>query len=165
MPLRREGDESPGSVGARLDDVGKGVRRFVGLNGVLGAGVALVDLVIMIALGTDFPVTWAVVCFLFAFVPFGFLLSLIPPFLITILEHGLGRGFLLFGLFFVVNTLVDNVIKPKIMGEGLGITPLMIILSLLFWAFVLGPVGALMAIPLTIAIHKTLPILTAPSTS
>jgi len=96
---------------------------------------------------------------LFAFVPFGFMLSLIPPFLVTVLEYGVGRGLLLFVLFFVVNFIGDNVIKPKIMGEGVGLSPLVIILGLLGWGAVLGPMGALLAIPLTITLKQVLPIL------
>jgi predicted PurR-regulated permease PerM len=135
------------------------VRRFVGLNGMIGAVIAVIDLGIMAMLGTDGAVLWAVICFLFAFVPFGFMLSMIPPFILTMLEHGAGRALLLFGLFFAVNFIGDNVIKPKIMGEGLGLSPLLIVISLLVWGAVLGPMGALLAIPLTIAVKEILPIL------
>jgi predicted PurR-regulated permease PerM len=158
MPLTRPG-AAASAFAVRLDEVGRSVRRFIGLNGMLGAAAAVANLLVMIALGTDFPVIWAVLSFLFAFVPFGFLLSLIPPFLFTLLEHGGGRALALFVLFLVINTISDNVLKPKVMGEGLGISPLVIVLSLLVWMFVLGPVGALLAIPLTIAISKTLPLL------
>ena len=160
MPIRKFGDAAPGSLDARLDETAASVRRFVGLNGLLGAGAAAADLVVMLLLGTDFPLIWTVLCFFFAFVPFGFLVSLIPPLLLTLLEHGTSRAVLLFVLFFVINTIMDNVVKPKVMGEGLGFSPLAIILSLMIWAFVLGPVGAVLAIPLTIAVVKILPILT-----
>jgi AI-2 transport protein TqsA len=151
--------EDPGSVRHRLDQAMRMVRRFVGLNGMIGAVIAIIDLGIMAMLGTDGAVLWAVICFLFAFVPFGFMLSMIPPFILTLLEHGVGRALLLFGLFFVVNFIGDNVIKPKIMGEGLGLSPLLIVISLLVWGAVLGPMGALLAIPLTIALKEILPII------
>jgi predicted PurR-regulated permease PerM len=159
IPIIQVGGEGPGSVRHRLDQAMRMVRRFVGLNGMIGAVIALIDLGIMAMLGTDGAVLWAVICFLFAFVPFGFMLSLIPPFILTLLEHGVARGLLLFGLFFVVNFIGDNVIKPKIMGEGLGLSPLLIVISLLVWGAVLGPMGALLAIPLTIAVKEILPIL------
>jgi predicted PurR-regulated permease PerM len=158
MPLARPG-AGASAFALRLEELGKSVRRFVGLNGMLGAAAAVANFLVMIALGTDFPVIWAVLCFLFAFVPFGFLVSLIPPLLVTLLEHGGGRALALFVIFLVINTVADNVVKPKVMGEGLGISPLVIVLSLLVWMFVLGPVGALLAIPLTIAIGKTVPLL------
>jgi AI-2 transport protein TqsA len=160
LPLVRVDETPPGSIRHRLDEALRLVRRFVGLNGMIGAVIALIDFVIMLAMGTDAAALWAVICFLFAFVPFGFMLSLIPPFALTLLEHGVGRALLLFGLFFVVNFLGDNVIKPKIMGEGLGLSPLVIILALLGWGVVLGPMGALLAIPLTLTLRQVLPILT-----
>jgi predicted PurR-regulated permease PerM len=135
------------------------VRRFVGLNGMFGACIAVVDLIIMLVIGTDAAVLWAVICFLFAFVPFGFMLSLIPPFIVTLLEYGTGRALLLFGLFFVVNFVGDNVVKPKIMGTGLGLSPLLIVIALLIWGVVLGPMGALLAIPLTLTVKEILPVL------
>ena len=138
------------------------VRRFVGLNGLIGIIIAVIDLAIMLLMGTDGAVLWAVICFLFAFVPFGFMLSLIPPFILTLLEHGAGRAAVLFGLFFVVNFIGDNVIKPKIMGSGLGLSPLLIVVALLVWGAVLGPMGALLAIPLTLAVKEILPIFTSP---
>jgi AI-2 transport protein TqsA len=158
IPLIQGGDDGVSSVRYRLDQAMRLVRRFVGLNGMIGVVIAVLDLIIMLSLGTDGAVLWAVICFLFAFVPFGFMLSMIPPFILTLLEHGVGRALILFGLFFVVNFIGDNVIKPKIMGEGLGLSPLVIVVALLVWGAVLGPMGALLAIPLTIALKEILPI-------
>ena len=162
MPVISAGDAGAGSVRARLDQAMRLVRRFVGLNGLIGIIIAVIDLTIMLLMGTDGAVLWAVICFLFAFVPFGFMLSLIPPFILTLLEYGAARGAALFGLFFVVNFIGDNVIKPKIMGSGLGLSPLLIVIALLVWGAVLGPMGALLAIPLTLAVKEILPIFTSP---
>lgn len=159
LPLISRANARPGSLLHRLDAAVGLVRRFVGLNGMFGAFIAVIDLGIMLLVGTDAPVLWAVICFLFAFVPFGFMLSMIPPFVLTLLEHGVGRALLLFGLFFVVNFIGDNVIKPKIMGTGLGLSPLLIVVSLLVWGVVLGPMGALLAIPLTLTVKEILPVL------
>ncbi len=158
LPLFKSDDSRPGSLRSRLDSAMTLVRRFVGLNGLFGAVIAVVDLTIMWAVGTDAAVLWAVIAFLFAFVPFGFILSAIPPFILTLLEFGPGRAFLMFGLFFVVNFIGDNVVKPKLMGSGLGLSPLVIVLALLGWGVVLGPMGALLAIPLTLTVKELLPI-------
>jgi AI-2 transport protein TqsA len=159
LPLVKSDDARPGSFKQRADSAMVLVRRFVGLNGMFGAVIAVVDLIIMLAIGTDAAVLWAVIAFLFAFVPFGFILSAIPPFIVTLLEFGPSRALLMFGLFFVVNFIGDNVVKPKLMGGGLGISPLVIILALLGWGVVLGPMGALLAIPLTLALKELVPIL------
>jgi AI-2 transport protein TqsA len=79
---------------------------------------------------------------------------------VTLLEHGVSRAVVLFVILFVANLIADNVVKPKVMGEGLGISPLVIVLAFLFWAYVLGPMGAILAIPLTIALHYAIPLLT-----
>ena len=137
------------------------VRRFVGLNGLIGAVIAVMDLAIMLLVGTDAAALWTVICFLFAFVPFGFILSMIPPLILTLLESRHGAGpCMLFGLFFVVNFIGDNVIKPKYHGSsGLGLSALVIVLALLGWGVVLGPMGALLAIPLTLTLKQLLPVL------
>lgn len=159
LPLFKSDDTRSGSFRNRMDSAMMLVRRFVGLNGLFGAGIAIVDLIIMYAVGTDAAALWAVICFLFAFVPFGFILSAIPPFLLTLLESGPSRAFIMFGLFFVVNFIGDNVVKPKLMGSGLGLSPLVIVLALLGWGVVLGPMGALLAIPLTLTVKELMPVL------
>ena len=159
LPLVQSDNAPPGSFRQRTDSAIALVRRFVGLNGMFGACIAVVDLVIMMAVGTDAAVLWAVIAFLFAFVPFGFILSAIPPFILTLLEFGVSRALLMFGLFFVVNFIGDNVVKPKLMGGGLGLSPLVIVLALLGWGVVLGPMGALLAIPLTLTVKELYPIL------
>jgi predicted PurR-regulated permease PerM len=159
LPLVRPENAGPGSLHNRMEEAMRLVRRYVGLNGMIGGVIALVDFAIMLAVGTDAAALWAVIAFLFAFVPFGFMLSLIPPFIVTLLEYGVGRAMLLFGIFFIVNFIGDNVIKPKVMGGGLGLSPLVIILALMGWAVVLGPMGALLAIPLTLTLKEILPIL------
>jgi AI-2 transport protein TqsA len=159
LPLTKSDSSQPGSFRERADSAMVLVRRYIGLQGMFGGAIALVDLAIMLALGTDAAVLWAVIAFLFAFVPFGFILSLIPPFILTLLESGVSRALLLFVLFFAVNFIGDNVVKPKLMGGGLGLSPLVIILALLGWGVVLGPMGALLAIPLTLALKEIAPIL------
>jgi AI-2 transport protein TqsA len=160
LPLTKSDDSRPGSVRSGFDSAMLLVRRFVGLNGLFGAGIAVIDLIIMMAVGTDAAALWAVIAFLFAFVPFGFILSAIPPFILTLLEYGVTKALIMFGLFFVVNFIGDNVVKPKLMGSGLGLSPLVIILALLGWGVVLGPMGALLAIPLTLTVKELLPVLT-----
>jgi predicted PurR-regulated permease PerM len=157
MPFRRKGDQPADSLNERLDDVAISVRRFVGLTGMIGAVQAALNLIAMLLLGTDFPVVWAVLFFLLNFVPFGFLVGLIPPLLVTLLESGPTQAGILLGVLFVLNLIADNVVKPKIMGEGLGLSPAIIVVSLMVWAYILGAMGAILAVPLTIAISRMLP--------
>ena len=158
MPLTGSEPVPRGSLQHRLDEAMRLVRRFVGLNGLLGGGVAIGNFFVMLLLGTDSPAVWAVLSFLFAFVPFGFVFSVIPPVVLTLLEQGASQAGLLLALLFALNFIGDNVLKPKVMGGGLGLSPLLIVLSLLLWGFVLGPVGALLAVPLTLTLRQVLPV-------
>jgi AI-2 transport protein TqsA len=157
LPAQKATEAQAGGMRGRFDEVSVSVRRFVALTGLIGAGLAVINLIAMLALGTDFPMVWAVLLFLLNFVPFGFAIAMIPPVALTLLEHGITRAAILLGVLVVSNMLSDNVVKPKLMGEGLGLSPLVIVVSLMFWAFVLGPVGAILAVPLTITITTLAP--------
>ncbi len=161
LPERGAVEADASSLTGQFSAVGVSVRRFVGLTGMMGAGQAAVNLLVMLAVGTDFPLVWAVLFFLLNFVPFGFVLGMIPPLIVTLLEHGPARAGVLLGVTFVANFIADNVVKPKVMGSGLGLSPLVIVFSLMVWSFILGPVGAILAVPLTIALTMTLPRFTA----
>lgn len=155
LPARPTEYLPTGSVRDRFDAVGASVRQFVGLTGLIGAGQAAVNLVIMLAVGTDFALVWGVLFFLLSFVPFGFAIGMIPPLIVTLLEHGVSRAVTLVVVLMVANIISDNVIKPRMMGKGLGLSPLAIVLALMLWSFILGPVGAILAVPLTIAMKMT----------
>jgi AI-2 transport protein TqsA len=146
-----------GSLTGHFAVVGVSVRRFVALTGLMGAGQAVANLLVMLAVGTDFPLVWAVLFFLLNFVPFGFILGMIPPLVVTLLEHGPARAGILLGVTFAINAVSDNVVKPKVMGQSLGLSPLVIVLSLMAWSLILGPIGAILAVPLTIALTLTVP--------
>ena len=159
MPLVASGDAKKGSLDHRLHDVITSVRSFVGIQGILGGVQCVGVLLAMLLVGTDAPAVWTVLTFLLAFVPFGGLIAAIPPTLLTLLEGGAVRAAVVFGTFVVVNLVADNILKPKFMGSGLGLSPLLIILALMLWSLILGPMGALLAVPLTIALMKIAPIL------
>jgi len=160
LPARPESAAPAVGIRGRFEQVSVSVRRFVALTGLISAGQSGVNLLVMLLLGTDFAVVWGVLFFLLGFVPFGFAIGLIPPFIVTLLEHGPARAAALFAILMVANLVSDNVVKPKLMGTGLGLSPLVIIVSLMFWSLILGPVGAILAIPLTIALTTVLPVVT-----
>jgi AI-2 transport protein TqsA len=94
------------------------------------------------------------VFFVLSFIPnLGFVISVIPPFAVTLLEAGFTRAILLLVVIVILNTIVDNMIAPRFMGRSVGLTTLAVFLSLVFWAWALGPVGALISIPLTLMVN------------
>ena len=144
----------PGGTAAR---VATDVRQYLVITALTGLGFAVAIYALMLAVGTDLALVWAVLAFVMNFVPnVGIILSVVPPALLTVLEYGWQRAVVIIAGFLVLNFLVDNVIKPRYMQSGLDLPPIVSLLSLVVWAYLLGPVGTLLAVPLTLAIRRVL---------
>ncbi|MGH7580842.1 MAG: AI-2E family transporter [Gemmatimonadales bacterium] len=144
----------PGGTVAR---VARDVRQYLVITALTGLGFAIVVYVLMLAVGTDLALVWAVLGFIMNYVPnVGIILSVVPPVILTLLELGWERALVVLAGFLVVNFVVDNLIKPRFMQSGLDVPPLVGLLSLVVWAYLLGPIGALLALPLTIALRRVL---------
>ena len=144
-----------GRLARNLVHYGKDVQRFISITAQTGAITAVANLVVLVALGVDFPVLW---CFLFFFLHFipnvGFIISLVPPALVALLTFGWKRALLVVLGFILTEMIADYLIQPMLMKKGLHISFLEIVLSLMVWGFLLGPAGAILAIPLTMALKK-----------
>ncbi len=139
----------------RFEAMASDVQQYVWITMLTGFIYAVAVWIVMLLLGTDLPVLWAIVALVLSFVPgIGFALSMIPPAALTMLEFGATRTAVLVALFVVLNSVVDNVIKPRFMKQGFDLGPFVMFASVLFWAYVLGPTGALLAIPLTTAVRR-----------
>lgn len=139
----------------RLISLNRDIRSYVLITAWLGLLVAILNTVLLFVLGVDYPILWGVLAFLFSFVPVvGFIIAMIPPVVLALLESGWTEAFIVLAGYLIINNLVDNVLKPKIIGQGLNLSPLVIIISLLFWGWVFGAVGAILAVPLTMTIKK-----------
>ncbi len=102
--------------------------------------------------GVSNPVLWGVLAFALNFVPvIGSLIAAVPPVLFGLLELGVGGALGIAAGYVAVNIVVDNIAEPRLMGRAMGLSPLVLMISLLVWGFVLGPVGALLSVPLTVA--------------
>jgi AI-2 transport protein TqsA len=144
----------PGGVGMA---VARDVRQYLIITSATGFGFAVLVYMLMRVVGTDLALVWAVLAFVLNFVPnVGIILSLIPPALLTLLEYGWRSTLVIVAGYLVLNFVVDNVIKPRFLKSGLDVPPLLGLLSLVVWSYLLGPPGALLAIPLTIAIRRIL---------
>jgi AI-2 transport protein TqsA len=109
--------------------------------------------IVYYAFGVDFALLWALLFFLLSFIPnIGFVLAVIPPFFVTLLEYGFTRAAIVVAIIIVINGFVNNAIAPRFMGQRTGLTPLAVLLSLVLWGWVLGPIGALMAVPLMLMV-------------
>ena len=100
---------------------------------------------------------WGLIAFLLNFIPtIGSIIAAIPAILLTLIQLGPLTAGLVAASYLAINILIGNVLEPKLMGRGLNLSPLVVFLSLVFWGWVLGPVGMLLSIPLTVMIKIAL---------
>ncbi len=144
----------PGGI---VEMVARDVRQYLVITAGTGLGFAVLVYILMRLVGTDLALVWAVLAFVMNFVPnVGILLSLVPPVILTMLEYSWQRAVVILAGFVVLNFIVDNLIKPRYMQSGLDVPPLLGLLSLVIWGYLLGASGALLALPLTIALRRVL---------
>jgi AI-2 transport protein TqsA len=142
---------------ARYDRLADELWTYVRVRAVLGGAAALADTVLLLVLGVPYAVLWGVVSFLFSFVPnIGFVLALVPPTLLAFLGGGLGPAVAVVVGYVAINLAFDYVLQPRMMASELDISPVVVITAILFWTLVIGPAGALLAVPLTIVLRTLL---------
>jgi predicted PurR-regulated permease PerM len=127
------------------------VNSYMAIKAAISFVTGLVIFIWLSILGVDYAVLWGLLTFLFNFVPaVGSVIAAVPAVMLAIVQLGFGSGALVLAGFFVVNMLMGNVVEPRWMGRGLNLSPLVVFVSLVLWGWVLGPVGMLLSIPLTI---------------
>lgn len=140
----------------RLFKVSGTLKAYVQFTTVVGLATGLLDTVWFYLMGVDFAILWGILAFLLSYIPtLGFWLAAIPPTILALLESGPGTGALVFFGIVLINGFAENVIKPKYMGEGVNLSPFMIVFSVIFWAAILGPLGAILGVPVTILFKET----------
>jgi predicted PurR-regulated permease PerM len=108
-------------------------------------------------IGVDYPILWGLLAFLLNFIPtFGSILAAVPPVLLAVVQLGVGEAFFIAIFYVLVNVIVGSVLEPRFMGRGLDLSSLVVFLSLVFWGWILGPVGMLLSVPLTIMVKIAL---------
>ena len=147
--------ERTATLAARFDEVTGQSRQYIALTGLAGLIQAAFNFVILLVAGVDAPLTWTVLFFFLNFIPgVGFLIALVPPALLALLEHGSGRALIVIVGWWFVNLIGDNVIKPRFFVKGLDISLTNIVFAVVFWSWVLGPAGAILAVPLALSLKR-----------
>lgn len=119
----------------------------------LNLALAVPVTIMLFILGVDFPILWGVVTFFAGFIPVvGFLLAVFPPASLALMESGWVYAVIVIAGFTIINAIVDNVLQPRLMGQDLHLSPVVVFLSLFLWSFLLGGIGMLLAMPLTVLI-------------
>jgi predicted PurR-regulated permease PerM len=135
----------------RYFHLSESLRKYIIITTIVGLTTGVLDIIWFVLLGVSFPVLWGILAFLMSYIPtLGFWIAAIPPSLLALLESGPLTAALVFLGIVLINGFAENVVKPKYMGEGLNLSPFMVIFSVIFWAAVLGPLGAILGLPMTL---------------
>ncbi len=142
---------------AQVKKITDTVNNYLAIKTVVSLGTGVVVAIWVWALGIDFPVVWGLLAFLLNFIPnLGSIIAAVPPVLLGYIQFGVGRALLVAAGYGVVNVVFGNVLEPKLMGRKLGLSTLVVFLSLIFWGWLWGPVGMLLSVPMTMVVKIAL---------
>lgn len=140
-----------------LSDFSSGVRRYWVVATIFGLIVAVLDVVALMVIGVPLALVWGVLAFLTNYIPnIGFIIGLVPPALMAVVSGDWWDAFWVVVAYCVLNFVIQSIIQPKFTGESVGVTPFISFLSLLFWTWVLGALGAILALPATLLVKALL---------
>ncbi|WON78340.1 AI-2E family transporter [Serratia sp. UGAL515B_01] len=135
----------------------RGVTHYLVIKTAISLATGLIVWGFLSWVGVRFAFIWGMLAFLFNYVPnIGSAIAAIPPFIQALLFNGFADSIVVAGGFILINLVIGNMLEPRIMGRGLGLSTLVVFLSLIFWGWLMGPVGMLLSVPLTIIGRITL---------
>ena len=137
----------------RIDRMRTEINRYLGAKTVISLATAVLITSGLALLRVDFPLLWGFVAFCLNYIPnLGSIIAGVPPLLLALIQHGPGRAVAVLVLYAAVNVTLGNFVEPIFMGRRLGLSTLVVFLSLLFWGWVWGPFGMLLSVPLTMIV-------------
>ena len=126
------------------------VNRYMGLKTLFSLATGVCVWMLLAIIGVDFAGTWGLLAFFLNFIPaIGSIIAAIPAIIWALVQLGLPSALLTALAYLVVNIIIGNLLEPRFMGHKLGLSPLVVILSMIFWGWVLGPIGMVLSVPLT----------------
>lgn len=136
-----------------LEQFGVDLRRYLLVRALLGLFAAVLSLILLAVLGVPFPILWAFLVFAASFIPnIGTFIAVIPPTILAFLTGGVVPAVVVVVGYTLINFAQDHFLQPVVMGSELNLSPLVVFLSVLAWAWILGAAGALLAVPLTVGL-------------
>lgn len=137
-----------------FDRFAESVKSYLAIKTLISLGTGASIAVAMALLDVQYPLLWGVVAFLFNYIPnIGSFIAGIPPALLAFILDGVGSALMVVGAYVSINMVFGNFLEPRLMGRSLGLSPLVVLLSLVFWGWVLGPVGMVLSVPLTMILR------------
>ena len=126
------------------------IQRYLGMKSLVSLATGILIGSAMAIIGVDFPLLWGGLAFLLNYIPtLGSIIAAVPPTLLAVIQLGPGHALAVAVVFAVVNITLGNLVEPYLMGRRLGLSTLVVFLSLVFWGWVWGPIGMLLSVPLT----------------
>lgn len=142
---------------AWLGELSSSIHGYLGIKAAISAVTGLLIYIWLTILGVDYAILWGLIAFLLNFVPtVGSFIAAVPAVLLALVQLGFASAGLTLLGFVVVNFVMGSAVEPRWMGKGLNLSPLVVFVSLVLWGWVLGPVGMLLSIPLTIMVKIAL---------
>jgi predicted PurR-regulated permease PerM len=136
-------------IASLTEDVRKYMTVLTGINLLVGLG----DAVFLWFLGVDYALLWGLLAWFMGYIPsIGFIIALIPPVLMAYAQYGLQTALVVLIGYVLINGGVQNFIQPKIMGQRLKISPVVVFVGLFIWGYLLGGIGAILAVPMTLLV-------------
>ena len=153
IEVRREG----GPDLSRFQRTSHDIQKYLAIKTVASSATGFLAAISCYFFKVDFPLLWGLVAFLFNYVPaIGSIVAAIPPVLLALILHGFWPGIGVLACYLVINFMIGNFLEPIFMGERFGLSTVVVISSVLFWGFIWGPVGMLLAVPLTMIVKVML---------
>lgn len=147
----------PGFSMAGFDAFIESINQYMAIKTWVSLATGVFVAIWLAILGIDYPLLWGLLAFLLNYVPnIGSIIAAIPAVLLALIQFGMIKALLAAGGFAFVNIIIGNVIEPRFLGKGLGLSTLVVFMSLAFWGWVLGPVGMLLSVPLTMTVKIAL---------
>jgi predicted PurR-regulated permease PerM len=126
------------------------IKRYLAIKTLTSLATAVIVSLGLLLVGVDYPFLWGMLAFFLNFIPsIGAILAAIPVLLLTLIQFGVMKTLWVAVGYTIVNIAIGNFVEPRFMGKELGLSPLIVFLSLVFWGWVLGPVGMFLSVPLT----------------
>jgi AI-2 transport protein TqsA len=136
-----------------LTEIINSIRHYLGIKTLISLAVSVLIFVALTIIGLDYAILWALIAGLMNYIPnIGSIIAVIPALLLALVQLGSVGAIWVLVSYLAVNNILGNFVEPRIMGKGLGLSTLVVFLSLIFWGFILGTVGMFLSVPLTITI-------------
>ena len=145
------------NANSHIKEIATKIKEYMVLKALISLLTGAIIWIALVFIGTDYAFLWAVIAFLFNFIPnIGSIIAAVPVVLLTLVQLGSISALIVTAVYVLVNIIIGSVVEPKVMGKGLGLSSLVVFLSLIFWGWLLGIVGMLLSIPLTIMVKIVL---------